>query len=63
MSVRNAWFTPLISSALRQTLDRYAIVRERARLREMSDGQLADIGLSRRDALGEAQRPFWQGRR
>jgi len=63
MTTRNAWFTPLLSTALRGTLDRYAIARERARLRDMSDTELSDIGLSRRAALGEAGRPFWQGRR
>jgi|GEM_PF-3991230 len=63
MSVRKAWFTPLLSSALRGTLDRYAISGERARLRDMSDSELHDIGVTRRDALGEARRPFWQGRR
>ena len=63
MAARDIWFTPLLSTALRGTLDRYAITRERARLREMSEAELSDIGLSRRDALGEARRPFWQGRR
>jgi len=63
MSARTVWFTPLLATALRGTLDRYAISRERARMRDMSDAQLDDLGLSRRDALGEAMRPFWQGRR
>jgi len=36
MAARDIWFTPLLSTALRGTLDRYAIARERARLREMS---------------------------
>jgi uncharacterized protein YjiS (DUF1127 family) len=48
---------------LRGALDRYAIAGERARLRHMSDTQLNDIGLTRHQALGEARRPFWQGRR
>ena len=31
----------------------------RMALLEMSDEQLKDIGLSRSDAHGEANRPFW----
>jgi uncharacterized protein YjiS (DUF1127 family) len=30
-------------------------------LEEMDDHRLADIGLSRAEALGEARRPFWSG--
>lgn len=63
MASRISWFTPLLSTALRGALDRYAIACERARLRRMDDADLSDIGLSRREALGEARRPFWQGRR
>ncbi len=63
MPTRDTWFIVLLVNALRSTLDRYAIARERASLREMSDTRLSDIGLSRRDALDEAIRPFWQGRR
>lgn len=33
--------------------------RSRLTLLEMSDAQLKDIGLTRSDAYGEAQRPFW----
>jgi len=63
MSTRNAWFTPLLSNVLRGTLDRYAMSCERARLRTMSESELSDMGLSRRDAMGESMRPFWQGTR
>ncbi len=63
MPVRHAWFTPLLSTALRGTLDRYALSRERARLREMSDAQLSDLGITRPSALAEARRPFWDGTR
>jgi len=34
--------------------------RERVRLRELSDQELRDIGLSRYDALQEARKPFWR---
>jgi len=63
MPIRDAWFTTLLTNALRGTLDRYAIASERARLRDMGEAALADIGLTRRDAQCEARRPFWQGQR
>ncbi len=34
--------------------------RQRRQLAELSDRQLADIGISRAEACAEAQRPFWQ---
>jgi len=34
--------------------------RSRHALLEMSDSQLKDIGLSRSEAFGEANRPFWK---
>ena len=37
----------------------YELGRSRARLRELPDHMLADIGLSRRDAHTESGRPFW----
>lgn len=63
MPFRDSWFASTLLDALRGGLDRYAIARERARLREMSETELFDIGLTRRDALNEAMRPFWQGQR
>jgi uncharacterized protein YjiS (DUF1127 family) len=33
--------------------------RSRLALLEMSDAQLKDIGVSRAEAYGEANRPFW----
>lgn len=35
--------------------------RQRRALREMSDDQLRDIGLTRRQARDEGGRPFWSG--
>jgi uncharacterized protein YjiS (DUF1127 family) len=34
--------------------------RERRQLLELSDHMLRDIGISRSDAIGEAERPFWR---
>lgn len=34
--------------------------RSRIALMEMSEAQLKDIGVSRSDAFGEANRPFWK---
>jgi uncharacterized protein YjiS (DUF1127 family) len=34
--------------------------RGRLALMDMSDAQLKDIGVSRADAFGEANRPFWK---
>ena len=36
-----------------------ALRRQRAALRRLDDAALDDIGLSRTDALREAQRPVW----
>ena len=61
MTSGDAWFPALAPSILHGGLDRLAIARERTRLREMSETELSDIGLSRREAAREAARPFWQG--
>jgi len=47
---------------LRPVLTFVDTARQRAALRAIADNKhlLADIGLSRRDALDEADRPFWQ---
>ena len=63
MSIRDGWFARLLWSGILETLDRVAVAQERTRLREMSESELSDIGLSRRDASCEAIRPFWEGRR
>ncbi|MGB5466844.1 MAG: DUF1127 domain-containing protein [Sedimenticolaceae bacterium] len=34
--------------------------RQRRQLAELSDRQLADIGISRAEASAEAGKPFWQ---
>lgn len=35
------------------------LARERGQLARLSDAALKDLGLSRADALQEAERPFW----
>jgi uncharacterized protein YjiS (DUF1127 family) len=34
--------------------------QERRQLMQLSDHMLRDIGISRAEALGEAEKPFWQ---
>jgi uncharacterized protein YjiS (DUF1127 family) len=34
--------------------------RQRRQLLELSDQMLRDIGISRADAIGEADKPFWR---
>lgn len=36
-------------------------LRDRDTLRQMTTAQLKDIGVSRADALNEAEKPFWRG--
>ncbi|MCG8429497.1 MAG: DUF1127 domain-containing protein [Chromatiales bacterium] len=38
----------------------YELSKQRNALRELSDEQLEDIGISRADALREAAKPFWK---
>lgn len=44
---------------LRRLSDLLAVNRSRARLAVLDDHMLRDIGLSRDEALREADRPFW----
>lgn len=46
-------------SWLRTIVTAIKVMGERARLAQMSDEQLADIGLDRTRAAREAARPFW----
>lgn len=58
--------TSAISSMLHDLAARIALWRARAAQRralsQLDDNALADIGLTRDAARGEALRPFWQGR-
>lgn len=59
---------PVLQSAPTGLLDRLfgtlhtwdSRARERARLAEMDDARLDDIGLTRERALAEAAKPFWR---
>lgn len=52
--------TQSLFALLRQAL---ALRRSRARLGRLDDHLLRDIGLTRDDALAEAQRPLWDAPR
>ncbi|WP_417671727.1 DUF1127 domain-containing protein [Roseibium sp.] len=58
---RRRW---LLSALLIRPVKVLALWRQRARSRKalanLSDAALADIGLTREAAVGEAVRPFWQ---
>jgi uncharacterized protein YjiS (DUF1127 family) len=58
-------FVGLISGAAIGLADRLDLwqqrLRDRDMLRQMTTGQLKDIGVSRADALQEAEKPFWRG--
>ena len=36
-------------------------VRQRRQLLQLSDHMLRDLGITRAEALGEAEKPFWRG--
>lgn len=55
-AARPAYSLPRFIQAIETMLDRR---RSRLALMEMSDAQLKDIGVSRSEAYGEANRPFW----
>ena len=63
MPIRDRWYARLLRSAVLEILDRVSIAHERNRLGKMTDIELLDIGIRRRDALREARQPFWKGRR
>ena len=52
------------ASFLQRSIDRFLAWQERARQRQhlgqLSDGMLADIGLSRADVEMETSKPFWR---
>jgi uncharacterized protein YjiS (DUF1127 family) len=56
---------PANDNLLQTALEHFQVWRERIRTRRhlsmMSDYQLKDIGISRADAYGEVQKPFWRG--
>ena len=54
------WSVPNALSLLRKIGFMHERWRQRQRLLELDDRLLADIGLSRREALKEARNPFWK---
>jgi len=55
-----AWTVPSPFSVLQEIGFRHERWRQRQRLLELDDRLLADIGLSRREAVAEARKPFWK---
>ena len=55
-----AGLSRLIGAALRKTGFWFERARQRRALAQLSNAELRDIGLSRGEALGEAQKPFWR---
>lgn len=50
-----------LARAVEATLVWHERSRQRCALRELSDYMLCDIGISRAEAIGEAEKPFWRG--
>jgi uncharacterized protein YjiS (DUF1127 family) len=50
----------LIRRAVDVVLVWHQRARQRRQLLEVSDHMLRDIGISRADAIGEAEKPFWR---
>ena len=59
-SRNRGWIGPALAAPLHRMMVWYRVAQERAALRELPAHRLDDLGLSRRDALCEAQRPFWR---
>ena len=54
--------TPRVAPSLLQRLVRlWEQRRERAQLLALTERELKDIGITRYDAVMEANRPFWEG--
>lgn len=59
-SVPTVSATGAVARALDMLLAWQERAAERRRLSELSDHELADIGLDRATAIGEADKPFWR---
>lgn len=59
---RFSWSQLLLSSyQLLGKIQQYQeIAKQRQALRQLTDEQLEDIGISRADAIREANKPFWR---
>ncbi|PMR69619.1 DUF1127 domain-containing protein [Halomonas heilongjiangensis] len=59
-SAEGVWpFTSLLWRWIRRMNHQMQLRHERRQLGELSDSLLRDIGLTRREAMREARRPFW----
>jgi uncharacterized protein YjiS (DUF1127 family) len=52
--------TRWIRRAVDAVLTWHQRARERRQLMELSDHMLRDIGISRSEAIGESEKPFWR---
>ncbi len=53
-TLKRAWY-----AVAAQITRWYALHRERRQMMTLSDAGLKDLGLTRADIYGEAERPFW----
>ncbi len=58
-SLRSGVLSRRRPSVLARLINAIGLHRQRARLAQLDDAALRDIGLSRAQALREAGRPFW----
>jgi len=60
--VRNSFLSPVISISGFYKLVQLWVRRSstRSQLKRLSDEQLLDVGISRKDALNEAKKAFWE---
>jgi uncharacterized protein YjiS (DUF1127 family) len=56
---RRPWVADRVGRAVHLVLTWHERARQRRRLRALDDYMLRDIGLSRADVEGEADKPFW----
>jgi uncharacterized protein YjiS (DUF1127 family) len=52
-----SWLARMVVTIFRIWPDRW---HQRRDLREMDNDQLHDLGISRREAMREGRKPFWQ---
>ena len=54
------WIRVRFDRLLRLLQKYYATVKQRQVLSQLTDDQLKDIGITRVDAMQEAEKPFWK---
>ncbi|WP_417249999.1 DUF1127 domain-containing protein [Celeribacter sp.] len=60
---RGARLAPSFSAIVERILCARSLARQRAALTRLDDAMLADIGLTREQAMAEATRPVWDAPR